>query len=42
MCNITKNIFHIDFLVFYIYNKYVSAYIVRDGSPDDVKKREKK
>lgn len=34
----TKIIFDIDFLMYYIYNKNVSAYIIRNGSPDDVKK----
>ena len=41
MCNLTKNIFGIDFSIVYIYNKNVSAYIMRNGSPDDGKKGEK-
>lgn len=38
MSKMPKIIFEIDILLYHIYNKNVSAYIIRNGSPDDVKK----
>lgn len=38
MCITPKSNLTVDFLTILIYNKNVSVYIIRTGSPDDVKR----